>query len=82
MTVETLSSASLKCWACAIDSRRQGRAKDGCLPQFVSLTVCRHVIHKYSGSKGNHTHTVPSLYNKLAIQNTCIKITLPNSLEA
>ena len=82
MTVKTLSSASLKCWACTIESRRQGRAKDGRLPQSVSLTVCRHVIQKYGGNKGNHTHTVPSLYNKLTIQNTCIKITLPRSLEA
>jgi hypothetical protein len=82
MTVETLSSASLKCWACTIDSRRQGKARDGRLPQCVFLTVYRHVIQKYGGSKGNHNHTVPSLNNKLTIQNTCIKITLPRSLEA
>ena len=82
MTVETHSSASLKCWSCKLDSIRQGRDSDGRLPQSVFLTVCGHVIQKYGRNKVNHTHTVPILYNKLTVQNTFIKITLPRSLEA
>ena len=82
MTVETHNSAPLKCWACTLDSRRQGSARDGRLSQSVLLIVCRHMIQKYGGSKRNHTHTVLSLYNKLTTLNTFIKITLYRSLEA